>query len=362
MPKAKEHPFTVVIPCAGDPYLRATVEWILESESKARVIVVLDGDTPKLGMRDNRLGQVRPSAEQRGVGPCRDVGIAYSDTEFVVLMDSHTKGLPGWGQALVKPLTRRKRTITCAYCGVSHRDGHGGWTDRSYYYSGGRVRYQTEQGWPLEPGWMRTVEPGAELGCALGGTYALRKSRYNEIGVPWRRAWGWGTSEQTLCMVNWLMGGKTVLAGSWTDHIFYDRAERKPYRTPKLLKCGWIYNRLRLIDILPIPDAERDALTAAALAWSKTTGDRARAVEMLGSRNHDEAKDALAIATRTWNDWCRAWWPDLGDDRTPLVPTRTRGTQNANPVTQKRDSRVTVVIKRGGIDEVDGATRRIDTI
>ena len=304
---------SVVIPCAGDPFLAGTVRDVLATAPGCEVVVVWDGTAGNADGANN----LHPWQARRGVGPSRDAGIAAATGEVVVLMDAHMRPHGDWLAGMLAVLQMDPAGIACSRSGVCNGAGDV-WSDPAYYYTGARVRYQTELGWPLEPGWLRDAKPGQEIPLALGGCYAIRRDRYNAIGVPWRRAIGWGSSEQTLCLVNWFLGGATYLADADVDHIYRGRGETMPYKTPDQIQAGQWYNRLRLVDLLPMPTAERDRMTAAVMTHAVRWG--AEAQRMLANRSHDEARDAMGLAARTWDEWCAFAWPEGTTWVTPRLP------------------------------------------
>jgi len=311
-PKLKPPGVSVVIPHVTDPFIRLTVETVFADCPTAQIVIVQDGAQPDLAMPTG-VRVLRPWPERRGVGPSRDAGIGNASNDIIVVMDAHVRVLPGAIEGLSDVVRSDPTAVACALSGCSHADlTNTVISDPAYYYTGGRVRYQTEQGWPLEPGWMVGLEPGTELGCALGGMYALSQARYNALGCPWKRMIGWGTGEQTLCMVNWFHGGSTILADAKGDHVYRDSTESLPYETPERIKAGIYYNRLRLLDMMPIPQREREKLILAAEVHARKRRDDAR--RMLYERRHDECKDAMALAVRTWDDWCARWWPGISRD------------------------------------------------
>ena len=102
-----------------------------------------------------------------------------------------------------------------------------------------------------------------EVQSILGGCYVLQRDWYiHGLKRPWAGMRSWGTSEQTISIINWLCGGSCNVVGVEVGHLFRT-GEQCEYQNDLSLgerfdfMAGVWYNRFRLIDVLPMSDELR---------------------------------------------------------------------------------------------------------
>jgi len=103
--------------------------------------------------------------------------------------------------------------------------------------------------------WNKCHDTNAEVGSILGGAYVMQRQWYIDglLGI-WLHLLGWGSSESTLSIANYLMGGRNVLLDVEIGHMY--RAEHKqavPYQT---ITANLIYNMLFLAHVVVWDDDE----------------------------------------------------------------------------------------------------------
>lgn len=314
---------SVIIPNRSDPWIVQTCRMVLDRTPGAEVIVVQDGwqDDPKL---PDGVTVLHPAHAPLGVGPSRDSGILAAANDLCILLDAHMRMPHGWAEAMTAPVLEDRTTIACAVCGVCNDDG-GQWGPQTHRNHGARIRYYGSfDGWPMEPGWCRDTGADRERQCVLGACYSLSRQRYLDLGRPWRNAVGWGTSEQLISAVNWFAGGRQWLADTVVEHLYRDKGQASPYSTPQYLAVGRYYNRIRLFDLLPMPQPEREKLST--IIYNAAKGQASGVRSLLEWRDDSAVRDAMAQSGRTWEEYVARWWTEE-DLRPPELLAKVQALQ-----------------------------------
>lgn len=327
---------SVVLTTRNEPYLRRTVDDILagHAEDPPEVIVVLDGrqKAPDLPPGTVKLDPWRGGAA-RGCMAARHAGIEAASGDTVFVCDAHMSFEPGTLYAVEDALARDPATVTC--CRMVHLEPKA-WVRGDDMHQGASMVWldQVPGGFlPLQPKWRYGDGWPEECPCLLGASYGMRRDRYLQVlRAPWRWGTAWGTDEAVLSVTNWLCGGRNAVIPHVAGHWTRTQAD-VPYIPNAADVAGRWANELRLIDMLPMPDAWRAELLEACekndcvlQLWRHIRRMRdAVAGEVAKHREY------LAGQARSFEDWRDAWCADSADDL-PGKPeadmtTRTRTTK-----------------------------------
>jgi hypothetical protein len=236
------------------------------------IVIVADGGDPGTLPETTPAGVAlrvltRPGAA-RGDATCRDLGIMQARYGSVLTLDGHcdvpandwARYLAGWAEA-------NPQCIGCCVCvGLDDaRPTPPSWKNKPRYH-GARIELCGHDGagwrvfcdkWLSDPALVKAARFAPRpIPSPLGGAYVLRRSWYVDgLRRPWAGMSGWGGLEVTLALVNALAGGKTMLLPVEVGHYFRSKS---PYTTAA---ADILFNQLRLLHILPMPDRLRDVLT-----------------------------------------------------------------------------------------------------
>ena len=250
---------SVIVTNRNDPHIVRTVEGVLRTCAGADVVVVNDG-WQRLKELPGEVRQVTPTHCPLGVGPARHAGIMAAPNKYAVLLDAHMQ-FPqrDWLARVLEPLEDDPTAISYS-ASIVIESRKEGLVQNGMVNKGAHLLYHGRGGFPLEVGWLKdstgNVNPGTKTQIALGACYAFRQDRYHAIGQPWANAFGWGTSEQMLCVINEFLGGCSILSSAETAHVYW--VDAVPWQHQEQTVAGKFYNRARLIDLLPIPKPEKD--------------------------------------------------------------------------------------------------------
>lgn len=297
---------TIIITTRNEPWLKWTVENIRRTCHPQEVLIVYDG-LQKVDEFDGATHIRTPWTTPQGVGKCRDLGIMAMQPGYAVLLDSHMDFDDNWLLTLVNTCKRNENSVVCS---KSRKivPPHG--MKRAGKLLAGAYIRETGlgTGQPLEVEWgTEPLEPG-EIQCCLGACYCISKKRYLDLGRPWAKAFGWGSSEQTLCLVNSLCGGVNVLADVETGHYYMDKTERG-YKPDADFKIGAIFNRLRLVRLF-YRDNERERMAKLnkTIRRSKFAPYAEKAIELLGLTDDSDILDRMTV---TQEEYAQKWWKDV---------------------------------------------------
>lgn len=245
--------YSIIIAERQEPDLKATVANI-KAGSSAKVVVMSD---------------------HHGLGPqaMRDKGIGLaSDSDVVIIVDGHMRFQPGMLDAMAVYCARNPKSVVGTRCFHHHEIT---WTGKAY--GGARFAWMDEGKDAHEPqsfvGKWRQDQAVGEIPCVMGACYGFTRDWYMAgLHRPWQYGTGWGCDEELLSAATWLRGGKVELL----PYAVWHRA-RKPGQVPYKLTdrqlMGVWANRMRLLDMLPMGDIERESLvlnlvpTLAAGEW-----------------------------------------------------------------------------------------------
>ena len=295
---------SIIITSRNESMLQWTVDNIRRTSSPDEIVIVYDG-LQRTAPIDG-VNVVRPGwTTAQGVAKCRHRGAMYAKSEYLVFIDAHMDFEDGWLDKLLDTAKDHPKGVIGA---KSAKITAGGMKTTTKTLSGAYIRYIGADGHPLEVEWGDPVEPGP-VQCCLGATYCIRRDRYEEIGVPWARGFGWGTSEQTLCMINEFCGGENILADVTTGHIYRENSEI-PYDFGHDHKIGRQFNRLRLIKLLPIPEDEKRRLMQIAMDYRPLRPYSNAAISILELTDDSDITNRFSL---TWEQYKDRWWPAKED-------------------------------------------------
>jgi hypothetical protein len=254
-----------------------------------------------------------PWTTPQGVGKCRNMGAWHANTDNLIFLDAHMDFDPGWLDVILETLESNENAVVCSKS-VKIEPPLG--MKRKGKLNAGAVirRLGTGTGRPLEVEWLDSpIEPG-EIQCCLGACYGITSKRYHELGRPWANAFGWGTSEQTLCMVNSLCGGVNILADCETGHYYMDSRNRG-FKPDSDFKMGALFNRLRLIRMVYGDDA--DKMLRIDIARSKY---RPYAEEALKILHNTDDSHITELFKQNIEEYAKKWWKE--EEKPQITPKK----------------------------------------
>jgi glycosyltransferase involved in cell wall biosynthesis len=320
----------IVIPCRGDKELHGTMADIREKAKGVDVSFYVVNDDSGAGTQ-----------------ACRHAGIAQAKEPYIITTDAHMRFKEGTLETLVANIKKHPNDILCAKC--HHQPEY---TFESNPYCGAAWVFKDENKFserhPVSAKW-RTSDRSGIIGCVMGACYAFRRKRYEEIGSPWQYGTGWGKDEETLCLINWLMGGESRLVNCQVSHL-EQKPTQMPYRQNARDVPGRIATRWRLMHVSNMPESEKIELYKWFQGDSTFKQIPHQVAEMIDTKRCEPLRKLLENAPRTFQEW-KEWWLPMKERRVPYKgKMRNRKTENPkkpveNPP-QERQPRV-VVVERG---------------
>lgn len=181
--------------------------------------------------------------EQRcGVGPSRHIGALHAAGDWLLIIDSHMRFLPGWHEKATEQLSPFEGSdlkhwntqLFCATCLGLDRNNMNPAAPKSKYYGASLNVIGPNPNEPgqqvLEGNWLKSEpEDSTELSCVMGACYFIRKDWFLHLGAL-RFLKSWGSDEVILSLKCWLAGGTVKLMKSvGIGHRFLLPKERQPY-------------------------------------------------------------------------------------------------------------------------------------
>ena len=319
---------SLVIPTRNEPLLELTIErWL--NVGVQEVIVVDDGGSLKSTKLPSACKIISPP--RQGVCPSRDAGIAIASNDAVIVADAHTCPLSECD--IVAECAEYVHCCPTHYCcfttvGVGNslaRNTDPALHESTYY--GARIGRNTvdssSRPWAYSVHWSgvdaySAIVRGqrASCGCPLGGVYLLSQNHYmNTLRRPWQTMRGWGSAEQTMSLINWVMGGE-LRCLSWTvGHCF--RSGRSPY---SVNNASIVYNQIRLNALLPQAQECREKALEHLFKWNHYAQFRDSANRWLNDdKVHEYADYISACHTRMIRDYWNYW--EMGANHTYTTVT-----------------------------------------
>lgn len=218
---------SVIIPSYNDnEELAATVKSIRASAgNEPEIIVIDDGSQRQIPQQDG--AKVFRNSRRIGCGPSRYVGATYASGEYLLIVDSHMRFLPGWYEAAIGRL--QPNVLHCGGIMTVDKAGQPN-PDRNYYgatwnfygpYQGGEHKGDPRFNQVLECVWApQQPQDDYQLAAAMGACYYIQKEWFLHLNAL-RHLRLWGGDEQELSLKAWLSGGEIrLLKHSRIGHKF----------------------------------------------------------------------------------------------------------------------------------------------
>ena len=229
-------------------------------------VIIAERNEPDLAntvanIRENNDCTVRVVSDTEGRGPqaMRHKGIMESDADVVIIMDGHMRTLPRRLDAAAEYIGARGRKVACLKCFHSEQEQ---WVENMY--GGARLVWQDYGKDHKDPQafvakWRKSTESG-RIGCVMGACYVFRRDWYIDgLREPWKHGTGWGCDEELISAATWLRGGEVELL-PWAVWHQARKAGTQPFSYTERQLYGVWANRLRLLQVLPMPQEQRNDL------------------------------------------------------------------------------------------------------
>ena len=296
---------TIIITTRNEKWLKWTVDNIHRTCDPKEVIIVYDG-LQAVDEFDGSTHIRTPWTTPQGVGKCRHLGIEKATSDYIVLIDAHMDFADGWLPKMIDDVESNHKSIVCSKS-VKIMPPYG-MKRPGEVLQGAFIReIGAGTGQPLEVEWGENPCKTGPIQCCLGACYAMKRARYYEIGQPWRRAFGWGSSEQTICMVNELCGGVNILSEAETGH-YYMKKDQRSFKPDADFKTGAVFNRLRLIRLFyGEDDPKYKPMAHLTIQRSKFRPYAEKALELL---NLTDDTDIISLFEVSKDEYAAKWWAE----------------------------------------------------
>jgi len=248
---------TIIIPHLNEEEeLEETVKSIFNTIDidKFEIVTIDDCSTKTTDLsKYSNVRQIR-NKNRIGVDGSRQLGVDQSQTDHVLILDSHMRfKKDNWASKIIDCIDREPETLWCTTClglgyGTMDLNQHKGKykaADMLFVDSNAKPDRPARE--VLEPKWSSISKEGEyDIPCILGANYGFSKKWFNYIhGLMGLKMWG--TSEPFLSMKSWMTGGKCKITTSIEiGHKFRSNA---PYST---MVAYLVYNKIYLCKtILP---------------------------------------------------------------------------------------------------------------
>lgn len=300
---------SVVIPYRNEDMLGFTLHRLRDTiKVEYEAICVDDGSNRYIRIPDPPRNTVQISNPEP-IGNCfsRDRGIHLAKYDIVLVIDAHMNFWPNdWSEVMVQHIIDNPTHIGCPYSlqlapdRMDMEDATGRYRGAHLVVkdvdSSGRRRI-------LPCIWNAHIDEPGPIGCVLGGAYIFRKDWYIErLQSPWKHLRGWGHSEPTLSLINYLMGGENVLLDAEIGHMYRTGGDA-PYASRVY---NLTFNQLFLANVV-VWD-EDDILEMIEHMHLSNGADDAAAMLTLERSSYRQYKRYLRDnAPRSWWDYKREW-------------------------------------------------------
>jgi len=309
-------------------HLDNTIESVRSAFGESANILVLDDGSSSSVMCSESVYRLNGA----GIGPARDAAIAIAQCEsysHVMLLDSHMR--LDWSalQALsaYEEQCDTKTALACLRCDALSDDwdflgvkGHGARIKRIFAEPvkrehGVRLHRMWESSWNNSYTDRYCYDEGhsTQIGSLLGACYVIPVDHYmSTLNRPWQTCQGWGTSEATISIPQWILGGHCVCLPGRAGHLFGtdERVKAKKLQRYPFQLASHIHNQLRLAHALGIGTISADYMEqnyhprlpyATAVKQAKETARRDPWAQwMRGELREDQTLADLV-------DYCDAW-------------------------------------------------------
>lgn len=214
-------------------------------------------------IREHNDCSVRVVSDHEGRGPqaMRHQGIMESDADVVIIMDGHMRSLERRLDAAADYVGKRGNKVACLKCFHSPEVS---WNGKMYggaklvWKSNGRSDGKDPQAFVAK--WREDADTTGKIGCVMGACYVFRRDWYIDgLREPWKHGTGWGCDEEIISAATWLRGGEVELL-PWAVWHRARKEGGQPFRYTQRQLFGLYANRLRLLQVLPMPQKQRNDL------------------------------------------------------------------------------------------------------
>lgn len=245
---------SILIASLNDPDISNTIASIYATTGgRAEVVVVDDNSKVPVTNPPNCYAKIMRNKFRMGCGASRHIAAIHATQEYLLIVDSHMRFVPGWYDAAIERIKDRPKTLHCAaMVGIdaSNMDLN---NPQALYYGGmlnvfGKDRNNAFRNQILEAVWAdEQAGDDYEIPCVLGACYFIPREWFLHIGgLQGIRAWG--SDEELLSIKTWLAGGEVRLAKTIRiAHKFRLKTEKVPFSTPHQFR---VYNKLFCIHTL----------------------------------------------------------------------------------------------------------------
>jgi len=258
----------------------ATIQSIRETGPDGVDVVVIDDGSPERYVCKDGSARVFRCERRIGCGPSRALGIRRAKHDWVLIIDSHMRFVPGWYDAVRHAQKEPHNVVWCGQC-LGLRPGMMDVSKATSRYNGATLLFtgpdtNSPGRWQVLEGKWAPQEPGDcyPLASIMGACYLSHRSWYLYIdALGWLKKWG--VDEQSLSIRTWMLGGECrMLGGLRVGHQFRARS----FHTNPT-GCQ-IYNKLRLAKVCFPEEAFQRILSDISKQY-RMPGDTAQARKWL---------------------------------------------------------------------------------
>lgn len=262
---------SVVIASHNEPDIGNTVASIRATAGSSVEVIVVDdfSDRPPVPALD---ATVLRNGSRLGCGQSRRVGVEAATGDWVLIVDSHSRFLPGWYEALSSSVGDDPQTLWCGVClglgkkqdgkmnmDVEHPNGSYFGATWNFF---GRDRKNNSLRQVFENVWAEERDgDGYELSAIMGACYCLPREWYLKLNCGVNLL-SYGCDEQELSLKTWLAGGRVRICKALRVGHKFMGAPSGPssFFSAETPKSDWyvVRNKLFLIhSLLPEDKARR---------------------------------------------------------------------------------------------------------
>lgn len=230
---------SIVIAHKNEPVeLLRTLNSIRETAGDAVECVVVDDFSSSPLTLTGPGVKVLHNTEWLGVGASRHKGVLAASSDKILLVDAHSRFLPGWLHPTLSALDCSDKLLLCGQClGLDENNMDPRKPVR--VYNGARMIISDPEAEPryriLNAKWRDDVRgrDGYPLSACMGACYAFHKKFFLDIGgLEILRGWG---KDEELLSIKWLLcGGEIRICKNLkVGHKFRYEGQRIPFNVAK---------------------------------------------------------------------------------------------------------------------------------
>lgn len=190
-----------------------TVRSIRDTAGGTPEVVVVDDGSPSALNLNGLNAEVHRMQHRIGVGPSRYVAATHATRDWILIVDSHCRFVPGWYEtACDAAKSGSEKTIWNFQCvglapgNMDMSKPHGAYFGSSILFSGADSNKPGE--WQvLEGKWLPSHADNIQVGGLMGACYMMHRDWFFQIGAL-KMLRHWGSDEPDLALRSWLSGGE----------------------------------------------------------------------------------------------------------------------------------------------------------